>query len=86
MPRLSEFYGIIVSMYFQDHWPPHFHVAYAEHTAKVSIDSLEILRGALPRRAWSLVIEWAALHREELRTCWHKAQNGLPLDRIEPLS
>ena len=29
MPRLSEFYGIAIYMYWQDHAPPHFHAFYA---------------------------------------------------------
>ena len=30
MPRISYFYGIIVSMYSSDHPPPHFHARYGE--------------------------------------------------------
>ncbi|MHC4473302.1 MAG: DUF4160 domain-containing protein, partial [Planctomycetota bacterium] len=30
MPRISEFFGIAVYMYFDDHSPPHFHARYAE--------------------------------------------------------
>jgi hypothetical protein len=26
---LSEFYGIVVEMYFADHPPPHFHARYS---------------------------------------------------------
>src|SRR6476660_2931095 len=25
MPRVSSFYGIVITMYFGDHAPPHFH-------------------------------------------------------------
>ena len=28
MPEISSFYGIIISMFFSDHNPPHFHVKY----------------------------------------------------------
>ena len=28
MPEISTFYGIIISMFFSDHNPPHFHVKY----------------------------------------------------------
>lgn len=51
MSRLSEFYGIVIYMYFQDHNPPHFHAIYAEHEALVRIDSGEIIRGRLPKTA-----------------------------------
>ncbi|MFH0939611.1 MAG: DUF4160 domain-containing protein [Planctomycetota bacterium] len=37
MPEISRFLGIIISMYFDEHNPPHFHVQYNEYRA--SIDS-----------------------------------------------
>jgi hypothetical protein len=37
------------------------------------------------QRALALVLEWAALHRSELRDDWQKARQGLPLDPIPPL-
>jgi hypothetical protein len=33
MPQISRFFGIAVLMYFNDHAPPHFHVAYGEFEA-----------------------------------------------------
>jgi len=39
----------------------------------------------LPRRALALVLEWAALHRTELRDDWQRARNGATLKEIEPL-
>jgi hypothetical protein len=60
MPRVSHFYGIAVYLYYSDHAPPHFHAIYAEHEAEVEIATATILDGTLPRRARSLVTEWAA--------------------------
>ncbi|CAN5764111.1 DUF4160 domain-containing protein [soil metagenome] len=85
MPRISEFFGIIVAMYCNDHTPPHFHVKYAEHEAEISIDTLETLQGSLPRRVLALVLEWSVLHRGELRENWERARQGEPLARVEPL-
>ena len=66
MPRLSEFYGIVIYMYWEDHQPPHFHAIYGEHEALVRIDDGSFLRGKLPRTAARLVREWADLHQGEL--------------------
>jgi hypothetical protein len=85
MPRISEFFGIIIAMYHNDHAPPHFHVKYAEHEAEIGIETLETLAGSLPRRAMSLVLEWAVLHRPELRENWERARRGEPLSSIAPL-
>jgi predicted ribonuclease YlaK len=85
MPRISEFYGIIIEMYWSDHNPPHFHAKYAEHKAEIEIRTLNVLRGRLPNKATSLVNEWANLHREELLTQWQRARNHEPLEKIQPL-
>jgi hypothetical protein len=85
MPRISEFYGIAIYMYYRDHAPPHFHAIYGEHEATVNIDTLAIEEGWLPRRAKRLVLEWAALHQEELTNNWIRATNANPLTPIPPL-
>ena len=85
MPEISRFYGIIIRMFYNDHNPPHFHVIYQEDEAIIEIKTLEILEGHLPKRATSLVIEWAIEHREELIKNWHKARNHETLDSIKPL-
>jgi hypothetical protein len=85
MPRISDFFGVSISMYFNDHSPPHFHAEYGDDEASFLIDTLELERGALPRRARAMVVEWASLHRSELLADWEKAREGLPLDDIDPL-
>ena len=44
-PRLAEFYGIVIYMYWRDHNPPHFHALYGGTEAQVLIDGGEILSG-----------------------------------------
>ncbi len=85
MPSVSEFFGIIIQMYYSDHLPPHFHAIYAEDEARILIETLELDGGRLPQRALALVREWAASHRAELIVNWERARTGLPLLRIKPL-
>jgi hypothetical protein len=85
MPRISQFFGITIAIYYNDHAPPHFHARYAENEAVVGIDSLAFLEGELPKRAVALVLEWASLHRSELSEDWELARLGLPLKPIPPL-
>ena len=85
MPEVARFFGIVIRMYFNDHEPAHFHALYGEHEALIEIGTLAILRGELPRRAMALVIEWAAVNREELRLDWERARSGTPLQPIAPL-
>ncbi|GJM38179.1 MAG: hypothetical protein DHS20C19_15460 [Acidimicrobiales bacterium] len=85
MPRLSEFYGIAIYMYFVDHNPPHFHAIYAEYEALVRIDDGSLLGGHLPRTAAQLVEQWRRLHEPELVANWRLAQEPAALTAIEPL-
>ena len=82
MPRICEFYGIVIGMYFNEHGVPHFHADYAGAEASIAIETLEILGGRLPGRALRLVTEWATLHREELIEDWRRAQAREALLRI----
>ena len=85
MPTISIFYGIVVRMFFNDHAPPHFHAQYGEFTAEVAIDTLVVLRGALPRRALGLVLDWAELHRAELLQNWDLCRRHRQPQQIAPL-
>ncbi len=85
MPTISQFFGILIRMYFEDHAPPHFHAEYAGHEASIRIDPAGILRGELPPRALGLVIEWAQVNREALLANWEHARRYEPLDSIPPL-
>jgi len=63
MPEISRFLGIIITMYYNNHPPPHFHVRYNQQKAIIDIQNLSILEGKLTPRVFSLVIEWAAIHQ-----------------------
>jgi hypothetical protein len=85
MPRIAEFYGITIAMFYANHEPAHFHAVYGEHRAAVGISPIAMLRGSLPRRALGLVFEWAALHDAELAANWERARQRATLQRIAPL-
>jgi hypothetical protein len=85
MPKISEFYGVVISMNYNDHPPPHFHAKYGEHKASVSIVTGRITVGALPDRAFRLIHEWWGLHRSELEENWMRYEAGLSLLPISPL-
>ena len=42
---------MVISLNYNDHPPPHFHVRYADQKAIVAIDSLTVLEGHLSPRA-----------------------------------
>ena len=81
MPEISRFLGIIISMYFDEHNPPHFHVQYNEYRASMEIKNLNITVGSLPAKVRGLVEEWAELHRDELLIMWETKE----FHRVQPL-
>ena len=85
MPRISQFYGILIYMYCRDHAPPHFHALYGEHEALVEIATGAVIAGKLPRKATDLVAEWTAAHRVELLQNWDRGRTGQPLNPVAPL-
>ena len=85
MPEISRFYGIIISMYYKEHYPPHFHARYGEFKAEINIHDFAIKEGYLPPKALGLVMEWANKHKEELIQNWKASEEKRPLSPIEPL-
>ncbi len=85
MPLLARFYGITVVVRWDDHPPPHVHVTYQGFSAALDIESLELVAGRLPRMVRALVLQWAMLHRTELRAAWNDANRLQRPRRIEPL-
>jgi hypothetical protein len=85
MPEISRFLGIIITMYYNDYSPPHFHVRYNQQKAIIDIKNLAILRGQLSPRILGLVIEWAAIHQQELLENWQLAKLNQTLQPISPL-
>ena len=86
MPRISFFYGITIWMYWNEgpHARAHFHARYGGQAASIDFAG-DLIAGSLPRRALSLVAEWAALHHDELVANWERARCDEPLEPIEPL-
>lgn len=85
MPIISEFYGILIRMFYNDHAPPHFHAVYGEFEIIVGISPIEILAGKAPNRVRSMVLEWTALHQIELLENWQRCRQAEATVKIEPL-
>jgi hypothetical protein len=83
--QIARFRGLAISMYYDDHAPSHFHVAWSDSEAEVSIDDGTVLKGRPPPRIRRLIREWCARYRVELRQNWERARAAAPLIRIPPL-
>lgn len=87
MPLISNFYGIVVRMFFNDdekHHIPHFHAEYGEYTASVDFEG-NLLAGDFPNSKLKLLSAWAEIHKEELKALWDLMQNGAEYYKIKGL-
>lgn len=84
MPVISRFLGIIISMYWDDHLPPHFHAKYGEYEITVNIEA-GVIEGKFPKRALRLVLEWYESHKVVLIENWELCRNKEMPKPIEPL-
>lgn len=82
MPEISRFEGIIITMYFNEHNPPHFHAEYSGVEAQFDLLQGVFIKGALPSKQSRLVLAWYELHKDELLTMWETKQFA----KIKPLS
>lgn len=85
MPVISQFYGISIRMFFNDHAPPHFHAVYGDDELFVGISPITIMKDQVPGRVRSMVLEWAALHQQELTENWDRLRRGDSPEPIAPL-
>jgi hypothetical protein len=84
MPIISRFLGIVITMYWQDHAPPHFYAKYGEYKITVDIQT-GVVEGKFPKRALKHVLEWYELHQEELLNAWILCQQNENPETIKPL-
>jgi hypothetical protein len=84
MPVVSQFLGIIISMYYNEHNPPHFHAKYGEYKIIVHIHT-GVVEGKFPKRALKHILEWYELHKDELLEDWELCAKKEMPKSIEPL-
>lgn len=86
MPEISRFFGIIITMYADDHNPPHLHARHGEYNARFEIESGDLMEGDFPKKQLRLIQAWIELHRDELIENWKESQKDNPeINKIDPL-
>ena len=87
MPVISQFYGIVIRMFFDEngkHNLPHIHISYNEFRSIYDLNGNK-LEGKLPTKQTKLVQAWIIIHQEELKSLWSLMQEGEDYFKIEPL-
>ena len=55
--------GIKIYIYDFDHNPPHFHAISAEYEVLISITTLKVLQGEMPKPQLKKILKWAKLNQ-----------------------
>ena len=86
LPIISQFYGIIITMYVNEekHHLPHIHIRYNEYKEVMDFEG-NILSGEIPYKQNQLVRAWILIHKEELESLWRLLQDENDYFKIEPL-
>jgi hypothetical protein len=87
MPRISEFFGLTIYMYwfdYQKHSVAHFHVRYQGAEGVYALDGTRI-EGNLGFRVDRMVCEWCNERQAELHEAWLCAMKGQEIPWILPL-
>lgn len=85
MPTVSNFYGIKISLFYNDHGIPHFRAKAGEYEANYGVETLERIVGELPPDKAKLVEAWAILRHKELKENASRLARRLPLHKIRGL-
>lgn len=82
MPIISEFYGIKIMMFWNEHHPPHFLAEYGENKILVDIQNATVLKGIFPSKQLKLVLAWCEIHKDELLVNWEMVRNMISLSKL----
>ena len=71
MVKLHFIGNVAFRVYGNDHRPAHFHVVAPDYQAMIEIETLAVIRGAIPARDGRAVMEWAEANRDAIRATWN---------------
>ncbi len=72
MPVIARLRYCVITMYFSDHNPPHFHIVTPDGEAQMAIASLHLMEGDVDRRAIREARDWGEANRDRLWTKWEE--------------
>ena len=76
MPVIARLQYCLISMYFEDHNPPHFHILGLDgREAQVRLGDLVVMKGEVERRALNEALDWAGKNAGFLQETWNDFQS-----------
>ena len=81
MPEICRFYGIILSLYWRDHNPPHIHFTYGDYECSISVID-RVVDGKAPAKVILKVNQWIDSMRTRFSPCGRKLSVVRKLERL----
>lgn len=72
MPAIKDFRAFRIHMYYEDHNPPHVHIAGPAFAAKMRIDDQTVFAGEVPAKAERCAAKYVAANKADLMRRWIK--------------
>jgi hypothetical protein len=72
MGRLHTIGKVIITVYANDHLPPHFHVIHPDFEALIEIETLSIIAGVLPSQFRKDVMAWVQANIDAIKREWNR--------------
>ena len=85
MPEISLFFGIRITIYYNDHKPPHIHAEYNGYKAIIDIQEASVISGYLPGRQLKIVLAWCVMYQDELMQNWELVKDGRKPNQVPPM-
>ena len=70
--KLDAIGKVIITVYSNDHLPPHFHVVHPDFEALIEIETSTVLAGSLPPRFCRAVMEWVSANTAAIKAEWNR--------------
>lgn len=84
MPIISSFNGYRITMYYDDHMPPHIHVEYGGQCSTIEINNPDNIKGDIKKKDLKVIQRWMKLRKQELLINWELMINNEKLLQIKP--
>lgn len=84
MPKISEFSGMKIYVYFDDHDPPHFHIR-GQDKAEIYIKTGAYKNGLLPLKKQRDILQWLNEYRNDIMEAWNNCTEFRVPRKIPPL-
>lgn len=81
MGKLHQIGKTIITVYANDHLPPHFHIIHPDFEALVEIRGFRLYAGQLKGKPAQRAIDWAAANIDRIQAEWNRINPRYPVGR-----